>query len=636
VAKHKINPGKGEMNWSSNLYFNFLAGFCLVVLPLIYSKATLDNIMMPRLLALNIFLFFITILMPLQEKSGIPKQMVITNTIFKILAAYFMITLISLLFGINFREGIYDTIKVFDFTILVTICSMILSNTKSWPEKLTKFAVVAVFISLAIGYSQYFRYVAGHEGEVLADGRQIIYSVNGLIGHKNHYASFLMLMMPFLGFGILKLKKSWKLLSVIGLIFVIIMIVLLQTRAVWLGILFQLITLAIVITIFYQELNISKKLINLGLALGFVLLAAGLYKVITSAKQADTPLFNQAKSIFQPNDGYNKFRLKIWEITSVMISEKPFSGVGSGNWKLKASEKFGESGFDKNRITWLSPHNDFLWIFAEKGIFGILLFLGMFAFIFFFAIKLIRGKSNKEDKLMTLSFGIGLVGYLVVSFFDFPYEEITHQVLLAIFIAAIISIYERSKRLPESSKVNLKIAKVPVLLFLIFGIGYGFAANLQEMHMRKARVAMQRSDWKELLKESLQAESFCRNLDSEANPIKWYTGMAYYYLSYLDKSCVAFEEALVAAPNNIFVLNSLGKNYIDLKKYKRAEDCFAKALKILPTFEESIINLSTTWYLQGNYVKTLETLELIPPKKRNEVIKNNIKAMQAKISNAGI
>jgi O-antigen ligase len=470
--------------------------------------------MMPRLLALNIFLFLITILISVQEKSGMLKHFVITNPIFKILTAYFIITLISLFFGINFREGFYETVKVFDFTILVAICSIILSNTKSWPEKLTKFAIIAVFISLVIGYFQYLSYVAGNNKEFLADGRQIIYSVKGLMGHKNHYASFLMLMMPFLGFGILKLKKSWKVLSVIGLTFVLIMIVLLQTRAVWLGIIFQLITLVIVIRIFYQKLNISKELINLGLAAGFVVLAAGFYKVITNAKQADTPIFNQAKSIFQPNDGYNKFRLKIWEITSVMISERPFTGVGAGNWKLKASEKFGESGFDKSRITWLSPHNDFLWIFAEKGIFGILLFLGMFAFVFFVALKLIQGESDKGDKTMTLSFAIGLVGYLVVSFFDFPYEEITHQTLLAIFIAGIISMDDRPKTLPESFKINRKIVKVPVLLFLIFGIIYGFAANLQEMHIRKARIALQRSNWKELLKESLLAESFCRNLDS--------------------------------------------------------------------------------------------------------------------------
>jgi tetratricopeptide (TPR) repeat protein len=108
--------------------------------------------------------------------------------------------------------------------------------------------------------------------------------------------------------------------------------------------------------------------------------------------------------------------------------------------------------------------------------------------------------------------------------------------------------------------------------------------------------------------------------------------MAYYYLSDLDKSCLAFEEALAAAPNNIFVLNGLGKNYIDLKHYSKAAECFLKALKILPTFEESIINLSTTCYLQGNYAKTLETLELIPSEKRSEVIKNNIKAIQEKLS----
>jgi len=97
----------------------------------------------------------------------------------------------------------------------------------------------------------------------------------------------------------------------------------------------------------------------------------------------------------------------MWEKTALLIQEKPFTGVGAGNWRI-IFPKNGVTGLfhESKQVFFKRPHNDFLWVFSENGLFGFLAYVGMFLSAFFMGIKsFIKGsKDTRLNVFATLFF----------------------------------------------------------------------------------------------------------------------------------------------------------------------------------------------------------------------------------------
>jgi tetratricopeptide (TPR) repeat protein len=216
---------------------------------------------------------------------------------------------------------------------------------------------------------------------------------------------------------------------------------------------------------------------------------------------------------------------------------------------------------------------------------------------------------------------------MTVSFFSFPLERINQQVYFALLLAAVITLYHQ-KRGNKKPVSNPKVFLYPAVLILAVSTVYGFGVLDLEYKVRETRYAMEKSDWKTMLREAQTLSTTFRNLDSEATPIVSYQAQAYARLGQPEKSRDAYIEALEAHPTKINIMNNLGKVYYELKEYEKAKDLFERALYILPDYTESLINLSTTYYTIGEYEKTFETLKKIPFDQRDETIKRNIIAIK--------
>src|SRR5690554_8062884 len=112
-----------------------------------------------------------------------------------------------------------------------------------------------------------------------------------------------------------------------------------------------------------------------------------------------------------------------------MIQEFPLTGVGGGNWQL-LFPKYGLNSFhlinEKIHLgyqTFQRPHNDFLWVFAEAGILGLIAFVSIFATGFLGVYQSFNQSNDFRGKIIPLLFGLGIVAYLVISIFDFRSEE---------------------------------------------------------------------------------------------------------------------------------------------------------------------------------------------------------------------
>lgn len=109
--------------------------------------------------------------------------------------------------------------------------------------------------------------------------------------------------------------------------------------------------------------------------------------------------------------------------------EKPFLGVGIGNWKLNSIE-YGKRHIEGYIVPY-HAHNDFLQILAEIGIFGFLCYIAIFINTIF------KTASNifKSQIIFSCLLFIGI--YLIDSNLNFPIARPIMQIKLALILAIL-------------------------------------------------------------------------------------------------------------------------------------------------------------------------------------------------------
>ncbi|MEA2098193.1 MAG: O-antigen ligase family protein [Patescibacteria group bacterium] len=133
---------------------------------------------------------------------------------------------------------------------------------------------------------------------------------------------------------------------------------------------------------------------------------------LSSDSESRFSIFERAFSITDFSETSNKGRLQIWQETLVSISERPFLGVGFGNFNYVLGEN--SSALKKGS----SAHSIYFDIAAEIGIFGLIIFLLLIAEILKVAYELYFKMEKKYLKIFTGSFFIYFVWICAYSLFD--------------------------------------------------------------------------------------------------------------------------------------------------------------------------------------------------------------------------
>ncbi len=606
------------------ILFNFVV---FIIIPLISVSASIDGVQPVRLLALSSFLLVMGITFLSGRLNDVPVD-AWNNPLIWLVAVFMLITIVSMTSAVNIKETYFDIAKVITFFVFTLFTIVIFYNTEKWPELIAKYVIVAATFSVIIGLYQFATIVMVHETGFLPDGRPVIYEVKGMMAHKNQYAINLMLMLPMVLYGSLVFnKKIWRRYAGIMSAMIVLLIILVQTRSVWAALIISISALTIVAFIKYKKLDLSPGQRNLLFISVFsiVLLITATF-VFVPVKDEFSRL-GQLKSITHPEAGNNKFRLKIWKVTADMIADHPLAGVGAGNWKLRAAEYFSGHDLRRKQLNWLRPHNDYLWVFAENGIVGIVIWLGLFLMsLYYLFIAFLRNK-EKNDRLLALLIAGGLICYQITAMFSFPIERINQQIFLHFFMAAAIYLYLKALNNFDSKIIKRRVLIIPALL-LLFPIIYGSSIIKSDAWIVKARISLQREAWNNMVFEASQAETWARNLDSEATPLGWYKGLGFSRLNQPQKAIAAYKQALRAHPNKITTLHNLGIVYTKIGDYDNAINYFEKALAILPDYRESLEALSSIYFENADYHKSFLMLKRIEPKQRTDNTKNNMQALK--------
>jgi O-antigen ligase len=534
-------------------------------------------------------------------------------------AAFLVASWGSLAVAVNPSAGGTDCFRTLAAFLVLCLTALVLPLDARWKRWLLEIAVVATLVTVVVGGWKVLPIVA----EGLPSRRAMEEALlDGMMSNVNLFAAWLVLLIPWCLCGAAVLAGGWRWFAAgaaaagIGLVLVV------QSRAAWLGLAGAGAVSGLVLLAYPHSLGVPAG-VRRAIA---AVLAAGLLLAVSLAGVAftDTPLGRaiQARVIARPHQAEGPSdggRTLVWGIAARMAADHPLTGVGAGNFTIRMHEYFSPDKAaespDFSRLSsdnWLQPHNDFLWVAAEKGLPGLAAFLAIFAAAGLAVRTVLRGPASVTDARLAVASLVALVGHLIVSGLDFPLDRVSHQVVLAVHLGVLAVLAQAARGGPRIRPLPGWLVVPPVAAALLLGLFYAAAALVQEQEVMAARRAQHLGDWQAMRDAARRATTPWKTLDPLAVPVSLLEGIAEMQLGDLPAATACFERAYAANPNRLAVLQNLGAVYAQAGRFDEAIAAFAIAANRYPDRLEVRHNLASALLDAGRFAEAIAVIEDIP------------------------
>jgi len=561
----------------------------IAIIPLIVSFSTSDPTLAIRFLVLSIVVSGILLYYFFTNKS-IYKEVIMHPALLA-----FGVMILAYVFSAFYNgfgsESIYVILKLFlSYIFAITLIHFIV--TEGYKPMLNSFVYFSLFLSgiyifQIINYSYFWldgtmksEWVKSHEFDAIA----------ATMGHKNLLSSIQFLMLPILLYVFITAKKLFKTLSVIALVLIFITLFQTQTRAV----LFALFIFSISLFLLNREKLHKKHFI--GFLVGIVLLLGSGYAIMKYTNRYDAFIREINKTL----EFTSSSRYKLYDSSLQLIVEHPIFGVGPGNWKIDVWE-YGLYEGTLGKSFAQRPHNDFLWVFAEGGIFAGLSYILLFLILLRDSYYLHK---NKEDGIFYSLLFSCFLGYGFISLVDFPMERFSHNIIFFVLASFIIAgkIKEVNTKMP--TWFNLMLIGISFFAVYVASIRYQ-----GEIHAANAIHYKSKGNWNYVIKAIDKAYNLAYyEIENTSTPLLWYRGVAYFNQQKYDLALKDFKSAYKVNPYHVHVLNNLATSYQMKGDSEKAKQYYRDVFKVNPTFKESRINLAAILYNEKKYVEALDVI----------------------------
>lgn len=588
----------------------------LAFIPLFYYKPAVDVTLIPKLMVLGIMLLLFVLIFLIFDKLRLPPSSLLKQWPVLLWVGFSVVTVISVFGAINPQEGLFDIIKVIFSLIFLIVTTALLIRARS----ITPFIISAVLMTIVlslVGLNQYFNH-AFREADL-----NMLYKVDGLMSHKNVLSGILFMALPLLCYSQLTTKFPQKLISGAAMFLSIVLLILIQTRSIWLSII-TFIVISIVLGWLYRNkimpANKSKLKQNIITASVIILLAFTTATLINSysvkhqihseevkSYEQVEHIHKRAASVFDTSTPNRVKRLDIWARTFEMFTDHPVLGVGAGNWKINAPNYYKPNPDEWHYHNWRRPHNDYLWVLSEKGLPGFLFFIGFFISLLVLTLKILAGKVSASKKILVITAMAGIAGYCVDAMFAFPYERVDLQVFLMFFASLILWIHftSRKKKIAGQRKYRRSFLFISAII-LLFSINATHKMIRAEVYTNNAYFAYINDQYKSVIHYIDKGYNNKASLDPTNHPMYWYRGNANLRLENYYEAKDDLKLALQHNPFSILVLNDLGTIYHILEDYDKAAEFFSEGIRIYPRNVDALRGLGMTYVAMGKYQEALE------------------------------
>ncbi|MCJ7458064.1 MAG: O-antigen ligase family protein [candidate division Zixibacteria bacterium] len=465
--------------------------------------------------------------------------------------------------------------------------------------------------------------------------------ISSTFGNPNFLGSFLAITLPLTAVFFLTSANRKKLVYLA--IFLLGLVGLLLTRsrgAITASILsFLLLSGTIVFGRSRDFIEKRKSFALLGLLVVAVLV---LFILVDSGAESITKRFSETS----PGEGSMFYRLKIWESTLNLIRHNFFFGTELGTFQIYFPQYTFPDFYKLVPIgNLLHAENEYLEIWSESGIIGLVLFLWIISGVFYLALKFIYSKAEIKQRIIAtgLLTGIsaGLVQGLVCVSLRWTGPDFFFWLSISLLMA-LISYSEKtegnesnvlsSKKLPGGLKVILYV--MIATFTAIFGIWQikGYSANI---YLARAQAYINTGSKVKAIPELKQAYNKnpycleaifllgCLNLELQrySESKDWFAklqnlapdyGNIHEWKGLLLNRSGKFEQAeeeykkAVRMNGSGMNHNFLGEAYASQGKFDLAEKEFERSIEMDSSLVTSRINLIQLDLLRGKYDRVLE------------------------------
>lgn len=341
------------------------------------------------------------------------------------LLMFILIIGITAFTSISIEESLNIALVMIAFAFAYFVIINTIENKKQLKSILYLF-VIAAAISAVYGIYQYiFGDVysqAWLDAEMFEDIKMRVYST---FENPNVYGEYLILAIPIAVSLFWTEKGFWKKTFLLGIVAITTLaMVLTFSRGCWLGILFALAILAVII---------DRRFILLGIAalmcLPFVL--------------PDT-IIQRFTSIGDMSDTSTSYRVYIWMGSLAMLKDYWFSGIGLGETSFNTIYPL----YSYNNIQAPHSHNLYLQIVSQFGILGLLVFLGV-VYNFY---KEATISMLKKRNIVLAGIVAGMTGFFLESMFDYTWYN--YRVILIFWMVLAFGTVASKLGENESGKEN--------------------------------------------------------------------------------------------------------------------------------------------------------------------------------------
>jgi len=512
--------------------------------------------------------------------------------------------------AINYREGFFDLGRHFLLLILLYIVMTTVIQEESQLMKICKALMLVSIAQSFVGILQYY--------ELAFTDLPGNFKPYGLMSNRNFFGSAQVFLMPFVVFVLYKSGRFWKYAASLAMAGMVISVFISQTRSAWLSALVFFIVAALLVTSF-SAVNRKKWLIG---SFAAIAISAAIISFLISADKEGV-LSEQVKqraasltgaSVDSSSAAANiSDRLKIWNKTIILIKDKPFAGVGLGNWKM-AIPAYGTENmvFAKGFFAPDRPHNVYLQVTAETGLPGAVLYFGMWLMIAFCGFKVILQSGQEKIRMLAILMLAGLAAVATDGMFSFPTDRIEHSVYMILMAGILLGSYANRTATDKikTGAVN-KILLVSAIIIPLFNIFLGFKKYQFEEHWKYARAYKQQGRYQESIQEANAGKNDYATMDGSGNPIEIFSMGAWMAMKNYDNAMKEISKAAKYNPNNSKIYNEWGTLYTEMKQYDKAIESYQKGLRLTPEYGTLLKNLAVNYYLAGKYKECIETIAKI-------------------------
>ncbi|PKP59500.1 hypothetical protein CVT91_06580 [Candidatus Atribacteria bacterium HGW-Atribacteria-1] len=499
-------------------------------------------------------------------------------------------------------------------------------------------------------------------------GRQQVF---GLFGNVNYFAEYLIVPLPIaVSLFFASQNKFKKILLLIAILAMATSLIATFTRGSYLGFGASLIFMFFLFLISRGKSFIKENKKIFIIVLVVIIMITFLF-VVTSPLNKSGTIISKIKSrisVTQLTQSFSfSMRMAIWKYTTLMIKDNPLLGSGIGTFKynsLRYQAKFFNQG--QNRSLYPhgfagKAHNEYLQLWAEIGIIGLIIFIWLIISYFNYGLRFIKRVKNRYKQGVI----IGLMGAVVAVLFDgifgfplhLPATVILFWLALALTMVIIkievdaeennITKKNSSEKAKGEKDNNISLFKpllyLGIILLTIFlcitvvrpfiARTYWYSGN-KELEVKDVNKAIKMYEealkWDPYLGEvSYQMGKILQNRRIYNIALEYFEkaekyvdhpdlpqDLATIYLrkNLFDKAVVKLKQVISYQKNEKSMLplyNQLGSIYFRQKNYKQAEIAFKNALKIDSNFVNSHYGLASVYLQQSRSEEALQELQKV-------------------------